>query len=127
MVKKIIHFPLKAKWYDMTESGEKCEEYREIKPYWLKRLFHVINLNHTHYEDIDNECAEFYCNPEHYGELKSDIMMGGIVAKDYTHALLRYGYTKRSMVLPIKEITCGYGNPKWGAPTDRPVFIIKYK
>lgn len=36
--KKILHLPLKAKWYNMIESGEKTEEYREIKDYWLKRL-----------------------------------------------------------------------------------------
>ena len=35
---KILHLPLKAKWYDMQERGEKSEEYREITPYWCKRL-----------------------------------------------------------------------------------------
>ena len=29
---KILNLTLKAKWYDMIESGEKKEEYREIKP-----------------------------------------------------------------------------------------------
>lgn len=35
---KILDLPLKAKWYDMIESGEKREEYREYKKYWYKRL-----------------------------------------------------------------------------------------
>lgn len=35
---KILHLSLKAKWYNMIESGEKTEEYREIKEYWKKRL-----------------------------------------------------------------------------------------
>lgn len=26
-------------WYDKIASGEKRYEYREIKPYWTKRLF----------------------------------------------------------------------------------------
>ena len=34
----ILNLPLKAKWYNMIENGEKKEEYREIKPYWIKRL-----------------------------------------------------------------------------------------
>lgn len=25
-------------WYDKIESGEKSHEYREIKPYWTRRL-----------------------------------------------------------------------------------------
>ncbi len=35
---KTLHLVLKAKWYSMIESGEKIEEYREIKPYWDIRL-----------------------------------------------------------------------------------------
>ena len=35
---KILYLNLKAKWYDMIESGFKKEEYREIKDYWIKRL-----------------------------------------------------------------------------------------
>lgn len=35
---EILHLTLKKKWFDMILSGEKKEEYREIKPYWLKRL-----------------------------------------------------------------------------------------
>lgn len=34
----ILYLNLKAKWYDMIESGYKKEEYREIKDYWIKRL-----------------------------------------------------------------------------------------
>lgn len=33
-----LFLPLKAKWYDMIESGIKTEEYREFKEYWFKRL-----------------------------------------------------------------------------------------
>jgi len=35
---KILHLTLKKKWFDMISSGVKKEEYREIKPYWCKRL-----------------------------------------------------------------------------------------
>lgn len=35
---KILDLPLKAKWYEMIESGNKKEEYREIKKYWIGRL-----------------------------------------------------------------------------------------
>lgn len=29
---------LKYKWFDLIESGQKTSEYREIKPFWDKRL-----------------------------------------------------------------------------------------
>ena len=35
---RILDLPLMAVWFLMIESGEKKEEYREIKPYWIKRL-----------------------------------------------------------------------------------------
>lgn len=39
MEEKILYLPLKKKWYEMIESGEKPEEYREDKPYWRRRLY----------------------------------------------------------------------------------------
>lgn len=38
-----LHLVLKRKWYDMIASGEKTEEYREIKPYWSNRLMWEID------------------------------------------------------------------------------------
>lgn len=35
----ILHLKLKKKWFDMILSGEKKEEYREIKPFWFRRLY----------------------------------------------------------------------------------------
>lgn len=35
---KILTLNLKSCWYDLIEQGIKKEEYREIKPYWSKRL-----------------------------------------------------------------------------------------
>ena len=33
-----LYLTLKKNWFDLILSGEKKEEYREIKPYWEKRL-----------------------------------------------------------------------------------------
>lgn len=35
---KDLKLVLKKKWYDMIASGEKKEEYRDIKPYYSSRL-----------------------------------------------------------------------------------------
>ena len=34
----MLILPIKRKWFDMIFSGEKKEEYREIKPYYRSRL-----------------------------------------------------------------------------------------
>lgn len=43
-----LHLTLKKKWFDMIASGIKCEEYREKKPYWNRRLL----CNKKHYDKI---------------------------------------------------------------------------
>lgn len=35
---RVLHLTLKKKWFDMIASGEKKEEYRDFKPYWISRL-----------------------------------------------------------------------------------------
>ena len=41
---KTLHLPLKKEWYHMIESGVKTEEYREIKPYLVKRLCPLVRM-----------------------------------------------------------------------------------
>ncbi|PIO07908.1 hypothetical protein COU59_02525 [Candidatus Pacearchaeota archaeon CG10_big_fil_rev_8_21_14_0_10_34_12] len=36
---RVLHLTLHKKWFDEIKSGKKKEEYREIKPYWINRLF----------------------------------------------------------------------------------------
>lgn len=49
---KILDLPLKKKWYNMYESGEKREEYREYKEYWYKRLIDVETLRPKPYTHV---------------------------------------------------------------------------
>ena len=103
---KTLHLPLKAKWYEMIESGIKTEEYREIKPYWKRRL-----LKHGNCWGNNSLVVETY-NKKFLLFEKYDIVK------------FSYGYTKRTMTFEVKEIVIGKGNPEWGAPTED-VFIIK--
>lgn len=99
---KTLHLPLKKEWYEMIESGVKTEEYREIKPYWSKRLV-----------GMDRPLFSF-----RYGYQESNV-------SGYTYVKFSYGYTRRTMTFDIESITIGKGKPEWGAPADEEVFIIK--
>lgn len=50
----ILHLNLTKKWFDMIESGEKKEEYREMKPYW-HRIFQngKIKIKGKYYHPTD--------------------------------------------------------------------------
>lgn len=41
----MLVLPIKKKWFDMIKSGEKKEEYREIKPYYARRFHDFLNMN----------------------------------------------------------------------------------
>lgn len=34
----ILYLNLRAEYFDAVASGEKCEEYRLVTPYWARRL-----------------------------------------------------------------------------------------
>lgn len=41
---KALVLQIKKKWFDMILSGEKKEEYREIKPYYQSRFSHIFSM-----------------------------------------------------------------------------------
>lgn len=50
-----LKLTLKKKWFDMIASGEKKEEYREIKPYWIKRFIWNNDSDNISNEQIINQ------------------------------------------------------------------------
>lgn len=96
--KKTLHLVLKHKWYEMIDSGVKTEEYREIKPYYEKRLC---------------ECSYH----DEYGRIKD-------CYKKYDYVCFHKGYTANTMTFEVESISVGKGKPEWGAPQED-VFIIK--
>ena len=67
---RVLHLTLKKKWFDMISSGEKKEEYRELKPYWSQRfLSHNTLLNPYFYVLFRNGYAKDA--PEIMLEIKS--------------------------------------------------------
>lgn len=48
----MLTLTIKKKWFDMIKSGEKKEEYQEIKHYYDSRLLKKYNINLAYYTDI---------------------------------------------------------------------------
>ena len=94
---KILHQPLRAKWYRMIESGEKLEEYREATAYWCKRFLGVSGLAVA------------------YKLGTRDVNKAG-----YTHVQFSLGYpkkddTSRRMTFELKGVFYRTGNEAWSA------------
>ena len=113
---KTLHLTLKKQWWNMIESGEKTEEYREIKPYWIKRLCRM---------------ASHPMNPKDHNCIYSGCIFNKICKEDESSVIQRhdyvcfhYGRTARIMCFELNFIYIGTGDPKWGAPENEKVFCL---
>lgn len=93
--KKVLKLVVSKQWFDMIVAGEKTEEYRKIKGYWVKRLFLLWNEDTCTNEKIPPHCVKSWdsISPKmaHYC-INSPYYM----AIPYTHVLFINGYRKDS-------------------------------
>lgn len=111
MANEILDLVVKAKWYDLIKDGYKREEYREIKPYWCKRILYACGL----------PLPMYYWNI--LLSVKKAPNINGYSLPTYVR--FRRGYTKESMLFKIDSIEIGFGKSDLGAPAEE-VFIIKF-
>ena len=100
---KVLHLTLKKKWFDMILSGEKREEYREIKSYWIRRLLYM--------GFVDPERPFIFSD----NEIPYDVLE------------FRNGYSPNSpsMIVEYKGVEVGNTNEGWSDDYKTEVFILK--
>ena len=122
--KKVLTLTVSKQWFDMIVACEKTEEYREIKPYWVARLFQN-NSNIVGVKDLAS------CLAGRTDLLKGYINTQRIILKPYTHVLFINGYRKDSPRIEKEIESINIGKPKKGLCTDKwlntEFFIIKFK
>ena len=123
---KTLDLVLKKQWYDMIDSGHKTEEYREIKPYWIKRFIEEGEPTHYDcYEKITSIRAEFFSSRAIM--LQYYLEEGLVRCKGYDTVTFHLGYSKDrpSMTFKIKGIVISRGKPEWGSEVEEYYFTIK--
>ena len=115
---KILHLTLKKKWFDMILSGEKKEEYREIKPYWINRLC----WHEFHKQANDLETLNYCRHNAQNGRFPMDVFNN-----NYDAICFKNGYAKDapSMTIEFKGIDVGFTKPEWSDNWQGEVFKIK--
>ena len=107
----MLILPIKKKWFDMILSGEKKEEYREIKPYYEARFSRCFlgdtsllvggkkgKLNEWLFTEIK------FCKPVKF----------------------RNGYSSKSPYFIAKcQLTIGKGKPEWGAEPGKEYYVLR--
>ena len=96
--------PIKKKWFDMILSGEKKEEYREIKPYYTKRLQNIFGVNAEQWEKM--------CKSMEF-------------PFPFT-VTFRNGYSSASPSFDAEvSLKVGYGREEWGASPGIKYYVLK--
>lgn len=106
---KVLHKTLIRRWFQMIESGDKLEEYLEIKPHWIRRL--------TWHE---------YHNRSKFGIARLFLSGVDVVRKDFDIVSANNGYKKNcpNIKWNHKGIRIGTGREEWGAVPGKIYFIL---
>lgn len=121
---KVLHLTLKKKWFDMIASGEKKEEYREIKDFWAKRLLYKIGVP---WGGCLSPKADIIKGDYEASGWKS-FTRGAPIFEDFSQVkFARGGHFHPDlpqMTLENKGIRIGEGKPEWGAEPGKKYFVI---
>lgn len=103
----MLILPIKKKWFDMIASGEKKEEYREIKPYYTTRFTKALGLSgKNEREDVMNIIAQTQ-------------------VPKLIKVMFRNGYSKESLTLIADcKLSVGNGKEEWGAEPGETYYVL---
>lgn len=114
----MLILPIKGKWFHMIRTGEKEEEYREMKEYWDKRLLKAFGL-------VTEAQRSRFRKP-------LCIAHGKICRSEQETeerwVCFRNGYASNSPTLYAKcTLTIGTGREEWGAEPGVVYYVLKIK
>ena len=112
-----LQLSLKKQWFELTKSGVKTEDYREINEYWTKRL----TITKVDWDTPKEICEQIVRNFENNTCMP--------LFKTFNSNIMTLGYPKstdseRVLKLEHKGIEIREGNPEWGAIPGRKYFVI---
>jgi len=118
---KVLHLTLKKKWFDMIASGDKKEEYRELKKHWITRLLNHNLFTTSRRRNISTEAEAVETilnNTEYFNKNRIN---------NYEYVVFINGYAKDAPTLTIecKGIEIKEGRTEWGAVKGEKYFVIK--
>lgn len=112
---KILDLSLTYHWFDKILSGQKKEEYREMKPFYQKRLMDGFKKGGI-------TCANKACSICRWN--KGQYPLCCPIKYDAIRFHRGQG-SPTTMLVEFLDLRTGYGKTEWGAPDNHEVFIIK--
>lgn len=115
----MLILPIKKKWFDMILSGEKKEEYREIKEYYETRFQNLFGALTVHSVSV-------FSDDEEYELLQGKSVIKQIRKNSVQEVVFRNGYSKNSKSIKARcRLRIGKGKTEWGAEPDKQYYILE--
>lgn len=115
----MLILPIKKKWFDMILSGEKKEEYREIKEYYETRFQNLFGA-------ITIYPSSIFSHRSKYELLQGEAVPEEIRKDSVQEIIFRNGYSKDSKAIKARcRLRIGKGRPQWGASPDKQYYILE--
>ena len=120
---------IKKEWFDKIMSGEKPEEYRDIKEYYVSRFLELKKPLIIHGIDYIRGMFNYYIGftKSRYNAIHHLLNHNEIDYRKYDSVVFYVGYKKNreSAEFELKGIIVGQGVTSWGAESGRNYFILK--
>lgn len=120
-----LKLTIKKEYFDMILSGDKTEEYREIKKHWFKRLVFkkekvssYLGLENLKHEAFDLRLKGLILIPFHRNMIAFNLF-------DQVEFTNGYNSTSPKARFASKGIEIRTGNTNWGAEPEKLYFVIK--
>ena len=130
-----LQLNLIKKWFDLTIQGIKKEEYRDITPFWARRLLCMENGDKLT-KCYSKESIEWICislkrwEDLDYTSIEEVLIKFHIKFKEFQNTDFRNGYKSLDKVprfiIENKNITVGIGKEEWGFVGYTLMFIIHH-
>ena len=130
--KKVLTLTVSKKWFDMIVAGEKTEDYRIIKDFWMRRF---LLIKDEESKDFD-KYVKFHIGKTFemlidIDTIKEKLNDGTMKFVPFTHVLFKNGYYGDSPKVEKEIESISIGKPKKGMCPDKwldtEFFIIKFK
>lgn len=124
MMTDTLYLPLKKQWFDMIKSGIKLEEYREIKPYYIRKFIK--------FDTLRKDLLEHYQTGFDEGEIVGIEDELRLLSDKLKKVVFTLGYPKaddadRRIEFDYPTIRLGEGRTDWGAAPGTKYFVITWR
>ena len=120
---KMLILPLKKKWFDLIKAGVKKEEYREIKPHYIRQFIK--------FEPLKNDLIRDYNFYRGFDEGEINGIESELLHLKYDVLEFYLAYPSRAekykwLTFKNPKIRIGEGRPEWGAEHGKTYFVITW-